>query len=99
MIDETPEAFISGTLVNEVKQETMPGGGLVINTTIECKISGKTHRYPIKAWGKMATALAKKSIGDRVSLVCGITQERWLSKRTRERHSRICFIAEDFDKG
>ena len=99
MIDPEPEAFISGTLVDEVRSSKMSGGSLVTNATLEHTDSkGKTHRYPIKAWGKMATELAKLSKGAMVALRCGIVQERWFSKKTQQRHTRICFVAEAFDE-
>lgn len=93
---EKPVAYISGTLINEIRQTKTPGGDLVTNATIEFEMDGKTHRIPVKAWKEMATELGKMGVGNVVYLECSIEQERWRNKETKASHSRVCFVAEDF---
>ena len=93
-----PTVYMSGTLVDEVRQTKTPGGRLVTNTKIEfVDDQGNTQRAPIKAWEGMAKALGKLSVGDKVDLICTLEQERWKNKKTNENHSRLCLVAEEFD--
>ena len=74
-------------------RKNIPVSKCIIKNTRE----KSTHYFNVTAYGKNATRLKSYEKGDYASIIGHLQQEKWVSKDTGKKISKITIIIDDFE--